>query len=991
MTTRREFLQHLGGGSAAAALSANPNRRALAAAADALPNPVLLFPGPWAFRLPRGSIILVSDAQLEELEDPDREVDLSLSATPHRTTLRRLCQQQQAQGARTLILAFDQFFSQYRLGQGANPRRLTPDTDEYIAKVARISQTLKAHGLGLELSLLSPLELGPAYRKRTGESGRWVQYREGLRDPGTGRYEVQLWQHRRWTNNKGAIELDRAGVRVFAFRERPVGGTPFWHVSPEEIRELRQPPQVEEWNGMLVEAGTSFAARRVTVRGVGDADAGPLDRVLVVLSYETPELDYFSPQALPFLKDLIDRYHRAGVPLNGLYADEMHIQQDWVYHGHHDEGQFTLRYLTPSMARAFAAQFGAEFADFEKYLVYFTYGQHGFLSGLDARDPAQHVIGTDPADVQRTFLLRRRYYNLLTRKVVGLFAEAKAHAERQYGHELESRAHATWAQSPTIDRWDTGPSPHAPRQYEYTPNFKWSNTVHQAASACDDYFRWNDFLTGGGNDHAEGGWSDRNYYALALACSTGILNRTPYAYAAHWGMPGAVAERRQALVDACGASASPPFQAIENSEHRDIEVLMLYPLSLVACEERFGSWMTQYGYANYVTPEVLLERGRVTSDGAIEMAGRRFTTVVVLFEPMPPEGLLPLFEEFVERGGRLVWSGPPPRVDLAGGDVLARWQRLFGIRTVGFGAQGLLAPGEVVAFEGRLGSVPPQTILTHFLVDQVYPIEPDTTSAVVARCGANAVGVSSTRSGNGSVTYLGFRPRDDQAASLGYETRTWFEALRALGAYPPSRANLPLNDNPSVVSRESPFLACRFPNGTVTLAVHYRSHIESWPGGFHRDAEKDAEVLKQNPLPSDRIDLAEGLRVAGHDVRYRGRLLVAFQVGRDNELEAFGGYDCASIHLNGVEHRFAEQPAAHLAWAPVAENRRVPGGAVIEIWAASMGPVRIPMADGAARGRLFLAGTAPGVLGEELECALRDGALVFDPASQGRRRHLYLL
>ncbi len=991
MTTRREFLHHLGGWSAAAALSAPAHWRALAANEDALPQPALLFPGPWAFRLPRGSIILVSDAQLEELEDPDREVDLSLSATPHRTTLRRLCQQYQAGGARTLILAFDQFFSQYRPGQGATPRRLMPDTDEYIQKVAKLSQTLKAHGLGVELSLLSPLELGPGYRQRTGESGRWVQYREGLRDPRTGRYEVQLWQHRRWTNNKGAIELKPTGARVFAYRETPVGGTPLFRVAPEEIRELRQPPQIDEWEGTIVEAGTSFAARRVSVRGAGDADAGSLDRVLVVLSYDTPELDYFSPQALPFLKDLIDRYHRAGVPLNGLYADEMHIQQDWVYHGHHDEGQFTLRYLTPNLGRAFAAQFGAEYEDFEKYLVYFCYGQHGFLSGLEARSAAQHVLGADPAAVQSTFLLRRRYYDLLTRTVVGLFAEAKAHAEQQYGHELESRAHATWAQSPTIDRWDTGPSPHAPRQYEYTPNFKWSNTVHQAASACDDYFRWNDFLTGGGNDHAEGGWSDRNYYALALACSTGILNRTPYAYAAHWGMPGAAAERRQALVDAYGASASPAFQTIENSEHRDIEVLMLYPLSLVACEERFGSWMTQYGYANYVAPGVLLERGRVTSDGAIEMAGRRFTTVVVLFEPLPPAGLLPLLDEFVRRGGRLVWSGPPPRIDLGGGDALTRWQKLCGVRRVEFHNQGLLAPGEIVAFEGRLKTVPAQTILTHFLVDHIYPVEPDTHASVVARCGARVIGVSSAPGGSGCATYLGFRPRDDQAASLGYETRTWFEALRALGAYPPSRPDLPANDNPSVVSRESPYLACRFPNGTVALAAHYRSHVESWPGGFHRDAEKDLEVLKQNPLPPDRIDLAGGLHVAGHEVRCEGRLLVAFRLGAQNQLTAFGGYDCSGIHLDGVEHPFAEQPVAHLAWAPVAENRRVPGGAVMEIWVASSCPVRIPVTDRGARGRLFLAGAAPGALGEELACTLRDGVLRFDPTSQGRRRHLYLL
>lgn len=988
--TRRQFAQRLAGLGVASAAAAAFSRPGETADAAAWPDPVLTFPGPWSFNLPKGSLILVSDQQLDDLQDPDREVDLSLSATPQRMTLRQVCQQHQARGARTIILAFDQFFSQYRAGQGTAPRRWMPDTDEYIQKVAKISETLKAHGLGLELSLLSPLELGPGYQQRTGESGRWVQYREGLRDPKTGRYEVQLWEHRRWTNNKGAIAVRRTGVRVFAFRERRMGGTPFHAVAPGEIRALRAPSVLEEWEGAVVEAGTSFAARRLTVRGQGDLDAGPLDRVLIVVGYQTPEMDYFSPQALPFLKDLVDRYHRAGVPLNGLYADEMHIQQDWVYHTHHDEGQFTLRYLTPHLARAFADRYGAEFADLEKFLVYFCYAQHGFGSGLEARAPAQHVLGGSPDEVQRTFLLRRRYYDLLTRTVVGLFAEAKAHAEQRYGHDLEARAHATWAQSPTIDKWETGASAHAPRQYEYTPNFEWSNTVQQAAAACDDYFRWNDFLTGGGNDHTEGGWSDRDYYGLALACSTGILNRVPYAYAAHWGLPAPAAERRQALVDAFGAAASPAFQAIEDSAHRDTEVLMLYPLSLVACEERFGSWMVQYGYANYVTPDGLLARGRVTAEGVIEMAGRRFSTVAVLFEPLPPAGLLPMLEEFANRGGRLIWTGPPPRVDMAGASVSERWQGLFGVGKPGFQHQGLLAPGEVIEFAGRFRTVPPQTVLTHFLVDQIYPFEPAEGVEPVARLGPQVVGVSRSVGGSGSVTYLGFRPRDDQSASLGYETRTWFEVLRALGAYPPSRPGLEANDNPAVLARESPYLACRFPNGTVTIAAHYRHHVESWPGGFHRDAKQDADLLARNPLPSDRLELSS-FRVNGHAVTYRGRLLVAFRVSRANRLVAFGGYDCATIALEGTEHRFASRPMSHLAWAPVSENRRVAGGAVLEIWATGDAELRIPFEEPGAPRRLFSAGAKPGSLGRGFPCAVQDGCAVFTAGRDGAAGHLYLV
>jgi hypothetical protein len=988
--SRREFAGWISRACLAGSLFPLTSRAATSGELPQPPVPVLRYPGPWAFNLPKGSIILVSDQQLIDLGDPDREVDLSLSVTPWRTTLRQICQQQAAAGARTLILAFDHFWAQYRPGQGEKPRELMPDTDAYIRQLARLSEVVRAHGLGFELSLLSPLELGPGYVRKTGETGRWVQYREGLRDPQSGRYEVQLWEHRRWTNNKGSIDVRRVGVRVFAFRERRIGGTPFYVVKPAEIAEVNASPQLEEWEGARIASGSSFAARRLTVRGTGDTRMGPLDRVLVVLSYQTAEMDYFSPQALPFLKDLVNRYHAAGIPLNGLYADEMHIQQDWVYHGHHDEGQFTFRYLTPSLARAYADAFGAEFSDLEKYLVFFAYHQHGFLPGLDARLPAQHVLGDSPDDVQRTFLLRRRYYDLLGRTVVRLFAEAKRHAEAVYGHELEARAHATWAQSPTIDAWDTGSRPLAPRQYEYTPDFLWSNTVQQAAAACDDYFLWNDFLTGGGNDHTEGGWLDRNYYALALACSTGILNRIPYAYAAHWGMPAAVSERRQALVDAYGAAASPAFQAIEDSQHRDIEVLMLYPISLVACEERFGSWMVQYGYANYVTAARLLEQGRVGPGGTIELGGRRFSTLVALFEPLPPAGLLPFLEEFAGQGGRLIWSGPPPRFDLAGAAVLERWKVLFGIAELRGAHGGYSAPGEEVRFEGELRAVASQVILTAFLVDHVYPVLPGPTAEVVARSLAGILGVRRRLPNTGSTLYLGFRPRDDQAASLGYESRTWFEILKILGAYPPSRVPISANDNPSVVSRETPFLACRFPNGAITIAAHLCRYEESWPGGFHRNPNEDEAILARRPLPSDRLEL-EQYSVAGHRVSYRGRRIVAFRLSPDPDrrLLAFGGYDVGSLTVDGVSWDLARRPLPHLAWAPVAKDRRVAGGAWMEIWGRGAGEVHLPLPESPKSVRLFFPGTRPGSLGQPLLADVRDSTLVFTMGSDRPAWHLY--
>jgi hypothetical protein len=985
--SRREFLAGLA--RIGVACTILPSYLAQGAQTPAgLPESVLTFPGPWSFNLPKAGLILVNDQQLDDLQDPDKEVDVSLSATPNRITLRRFCAQQQAAGVRTIILAFDHFFAQYRQGQGEKVRQYMPDTDVYIQRVQRISQTLKEYGLGLELSLLSPLELGPGYRKQTGGHGRWIQYREGVRDPKTGFYDVQLWEHQRWTNNKGTIDVRRDGVRVFAFKEQRVGGTAFYAVNPAEIVELKEKPELREWEGASADVGGSFSARRLSISGRGDTQAAGLNRVLVVVSYDTPELDYFSPQAEPFLKDLVQRYHKAGVPLNGLYSDEMHIQQDWVYSGHHDEGQFTLRYLTQAMAEAYATAYGAEYKDFEKYLVYFCYGQHGFVSNLEARLGSQHVLDASPEGIQRTFLLRRRYYDLLDRTVIGLFTGAREYAESLYGHALEARAHATWAQSPTIDFWDRGNQPHAPKQYEYTPDFLWSNTIQQSAAACADYFRWNDFLTGGGNDHAEGGWSDRDYYALALACSTGILNRVPYAYAAHWGMPAAASERRQALVDAYGTSAQPSFQAIENSEHRDVEVLMLYPLSLVACEERFGSWMTQYGYANYVTAERLLSAGKVTPDGRIAMAGRSFSTLATLFEPLPPAGLLDFLEDFVNKGGRLIWSGPPPRLDMGGASILERWQKLAGVEHLDFAQEGISAPGEIVEFEGALQSVPKQTILTAFLVDRVYPVAPQKEAGVLARVDGKIAGVLHKTAQGGTVVYLGFRPRDDQAASLGYETRTWFEILNALGAYPRTRENVPAQDNPSVLSRTNPWLACRFPNGTVTVAAHYNRHVESWPGGFLRNAKEDETILAGHPLPSDRLDL-NAVWINGWKISYQGRLLVAFRPGDGNSLLAFGGYNCERIAINDREHRFADKPMAHLAWAPVAANRRVPGGARMEIWAVGDGAIRIPLVTEDLKGKLFFAGGKPGSLGGEVPAEVRDGVLCFESKASWPQKHLY--
>src|ERR1051326_7553535 len=131
---------------------------------------LVTFPGAWSFQLGKSMIILVSDAELEALSDPDTVLNLTLTFEKQEGSLRQVCERAQTAGHRTLIVAFDHFFSQYRPGQ-AGPRKWMPDKDEYIRRIAAIGKFAQNYGLGLELSLLSPLEIGSAYEKQTGESG----------------------------------------------------------------------------------------------------------------------------------------------------------------------------------------------------------------------------------------------------------------------------------------------------------------------------------------------------------------------------------------------------------------------------------------------------------------------------------------------------------------------------------------------------------------------------------------------------------------------------------------------------------------------------------------------------------------------------------------------------------------------------------------------------------------------------------------------------
>lgn len=944
---------------------------------------LIRFPWPWGFRLPKAHIIIVNDGELRTIaNDPDAVIDMSLTLDKVEGSLRGVCADAQSKGCRTLILAFDHFFGQYRPGQ-SGARALTPDRPEAIELIGRISRFAKDFGLGLELSLLSPIEIGPGAIDATGEGGRWFSVRKGLRDPRTGRFSIQYWRHERWANNKGPIDLEDLGVRVFAFPETPIPESPYRVVDPEKIIEVTECARIEEWD-LAVEhpgVGGDFRARRVRVHGTGRTGLGPeYNRVVAVQMTATPEMDYFSPKSAEFLRSLVDQYKAAGVELNALYSDEMHIQSAWNYFSLHENGQYTHRYASKGFEKAFAAKHGAAYGDFAKWMVYFVHGQEEHAHDLVAMGAGQHIPEGTAEGAAQAALFRARYYELLQGGVVDLFAGAKAYAEEAFGRKLEARAHATWAESPTIDLWDAGPRHHSSIQYDYGPDFVWSCTAHQAAAACHDYFKWGEYLSGGGTDHPECGWSDRNYYGPALACSLGALNDVPYAYCAHWGMPKELSRCRRRIEAAYGTSYSEDgsdHSLVQEMGQRIVDVLFLYPLDLVAATERFGSWMVQYGYADLITPEKLLAEGRVEG-GRVVVRGRSYGTIAALFEPIPRRGLLDFLKGFAESGGTLVWSGPPPVIDRAGRSARGDWESLFGVACKRHGFEGWPLPGCEVRFEGALSSVPAQAIPSHFPVDRVHPLEPLPGTEVVARAKDLVCGTARSI-GEGRAIALGFRPRDDQSAHLGREIRTWFEILRVLGSHGG-------DDSPEVVSRTTDFLACRFANGAISIALHHRRVEEGWEGGFGRDDAKDAEYLEANPPPAEDLVL-RGLRVAGHVVDYEGIGAVSFRLDGEGCLLAFAGEGCAAIRIDGREWRFADAPVEHLHFGPVPAAQRVEGGALLIAKASSPGRYALP-APGLPEAIAAVAeGAAPGSRGEPV-AAKRDGAVLVlevDESAAGRR------
>lgn len=638
------------------------------------------------------------------------------------------------------------------------------------------------------------------------------------------------------------------------------------------------------------------------------------------------------------MKELLDKHHEAGIDYGGFYSDEMHIQFDWDLENHFGETEINTRYLTPNLMKKYASLYGEQYLDFPKYLVYMAYHQHDFLEGELGKENAQHVFGKTPEDVYQTWLFRNRYFELLQRTVVDLCNNAKAYAEKLFGGPIMTRAHATWQESPTCDHYYkkanaiggfnladkldekyrniTSKSPVEDRaalekakmekakemgisRYEYTPYYDWSASIRENTSACYDYFKWNEFLTGSGTDHPEGGNLDRNYFGQALASSFGSLNPFRTAYCAGWGMPKTVQKYFNSLGAAFGNQYSnQDFNFVEGLEHRASDVLALYPIELNNVEERFGSWMVQYGYCNYITEEKLLEYASVTDHGTLLVNGREYRTLVALFEPFFTEKSMAILKEFVAKGGKVLWMSIYPVLSHSGKSVLEDFCKLFGVEKFEEASFAKKCPGEKVVFSGAFQDIAPMTITNDYLVDYVYPFVP-ADGEVVATIGGAPAAVCKRYPGGGMALYAGFRVRDDQSCSLGEDVDTLFQMLLHIDAYRPGSLE--------VRSRRTgeKLLMNRFPNGAVSAAPHYRTIQEGWGGSFFREEEFDRLVMEGRELPSNVISLDE--EIEGHKVAYQGTEFLAYRLDDNGKLNGFTGKESDGITIDGKKWVLADQ------------------------------------------------------------------------------------
>ena len=150
---------------------------------------------------------------------------------------------------------------------------------------------------------------------------------------------------------------------------------------------------------------------------------------------------------------------------------------------------------------------------------------------------------------------------------------------------------------------------------------------------------------------------------------------------------------------------------------------------------------------------------------------------------------------------------------------------------------------------------------------------------------------------------------------------------------------------PEYVSRTSDYLSTRFPNGSVVIVRHYRTHRENWLDGFSRNDSLDRIALQENPLPTDQITVKD-FRVNGHSVTYSGRLITAFNTDPDGRLTSFEGHQCKEVTVDGKSYKLSDTEQPVIVWTGVSEQEAAELKAIAKVFAEGAGKIYIPIRSG---------------------------------------------
>ena len=852
------------------------------------------------------------------------------------SSLAEVCERGKRNKTQILTFFHDHFF-------GGGKRELHLTHPEFIECTKKISDFAASYGIGIGASVTNPLDLGRTFKADIGVGGGHRFFTEALLNP-DGSFEFNGILSKQWANNKGRVYPEFRGARLFAYTEID-DGSPYLVINPDSVHEIPKDDYTCTICDEPYELSVHFGDLHAKIKGKTSCQG---NRVFAVLYMDTPEMDYFHPQVTEYVHGIVDTYRERGVEFMELYSDEMHIQFDWDLGGHFGPREIPTRYMTDSF-QDYLSKIDPIFSDFDRALIYFGYDM-AIDKKESGRKDTQHVIGKSASDLYRTFNLRKTYFESLQTRVVDMCCDARDYIRDTYvknaGWDPVCYGHATWQESPTCDRYaDLGGEGMFNRAmvngictYDYTPSYTYSSTIREAISACYDYFKWNDYFSYGGTDFCECGWFDRNYYGGAMSASLASLNRNELCAWGAWGFPDEARKRFIPVQNGYGSYI--PREGIVNwNRPRDIDVLYIYPKDLTMIEEKFGSWMVQYGYCNYCPSDRVANLGKI-SDGKLHLGLCKYSTVVVGFEPIYNEDFLNLLKDFANDGGNVIWNSTPTADK--DGIIPNAWLEFFGIDCATTVTEGKSAKS--VSFVGELEGIEDMKIPTAYLPDRTYEIKISDASSPIAYADGKLIGCT-RKYGKGKATYIGCRLRDDQSGESGDAPSTLFDVLKTFGAYG-GKDSL---DNPETISRKSEYFSTKFPNGTYSFCRHYRTMRELWPEGiFMRHQDIDAKFLETyDMLVPTSLDFSD-FSLDGHKITYFGENFLQYRLDDDGNLCGFRGDNTCGITIDGKEYKVTDEKS-NTAFGLI-EDCRIPDGYKMGWMISSNSPIVdicTPIPDGA--------------------------------------------